>query len=323
VWIDGNRAADGTPQNLDFSLHIKDCSALRISALQVDITDIRTVNGYHPDGGKGVNSTTRTVGITNLPSGAQVFIEGSNLAMNGGGVVPSYRTDAGASGGLGAVNNPVERFVIQNSRITGISNAAFTGTPATNGEPTHCDAWHFHGGSYLRYFVVENFYGDTEFQFFQMSYPTTMLDDKIPTGPNTLHCFYRRMTIVGKPNSARLLYLGELEVSAGKPMPSVTFHDVTLTKVPGGWPFSPTSMFAKKSRPEPVWAAVYLDRRSNITLHDGTLQPRMANVNAKDIVPGLQVLDTGTAVKDWAPASATGHKFAHIWSRDGALLCEK
>ena len=322
VWIDGNRAADGTPQNLDFGLQIRECSTLRISALEAKIADIRTVNGYHPDGGKGVNSTTRVIGISNLPGGAKVFIEGCNLAINGGGAVPMYRTDAGASGSLGAVDKPVERFVIQSSRITGVSNPAFSGTPATGGESTHCDAWHFHEQCYLRYFVVENFHGETAFQFFQMNYATNMLANKTPTKQNTLHCFYRRMSIVGQPSSARLLYLGVQVVSAGKPIPSVTFHDVTLAKVPGGWPFSPTSMFANKARPKPTWATAYLDMRSKITLHNGAVQPRMANVNAKDVVDGLQVVDTGTAVTDWAPAAAVGHAFAHLWSKDGLLLCE-
>ena len=52
------------------------------------------------------------------------------------------------------------------------------------------------------------------------------------------------------------------------------------------------------------------------------VQPRMANVNAKDVVNSQQIVDTGTTVKDWAPASAVGHNDAHIWSKDGALLCE-
>jgi len=148
VWLNGNRAPDGTPRNLDHNVTITNCRTLRLSGLQARIEDIRTVAGGYPDCHDSPGWCGLVI-IKEMPEDCFVFVEGCDIDLNEGGAYEMFRTDAFNSHSWGDLDNDQETLVIQNSRIMNVSS---------DYEDTHADIWHFQGGSgnYLRWFIVEN-----------------------------------------------------------------------------------------------------------------------------------------------------------------------
>ncbi|MEL6340992.1 MAG: malectin domain-containing carbohydrate-binding protein [Myxococcota bacterium] len=310
VWIDGNRDTDGRNQVIDYNVTVQDARTLRVSGLEAFITDIRSVAGGWPD----CQNTPGPCGlftIRDMPEDTYVFIEGMNIDLNEGGAREMYRTDAFNSHSWGDADNDQETLVLQNSRVLNVSS---------DYEDTHADIWHFQGGSgnYLRWFIVENADLSTKYQGFQQNYfDSTIAGGPLPTYP--LHNRYYNVRFDGQHSPVKLFYLGSEQTSMDR-LPSVEYHNTYVAK-PGN-PWAPDAIVQRFDRPSVVWNSDFLDARRNITRRDGTVQPRMVNVDSNDTVPGLHFYDSPAPFPpQFAPASATGANFEHIWDESGRLIC--
>ena len=304
VWLQANRPDGGAARPIDFGINIENARNVRITGLEVDIDDIRTVNGYHPDDATGFD---QVISLRDIESGGSVFIEGVDIDMNSGGDYPIYRTDAISAYRMGSPNNPLEVFAVQNSRITGISSSL-------EDPESHADAIHFQSRNYIDQFVSENVYGTTKYQYFQMNYDTMTRDWGLPDVPQHSR-FYN--THLYSEEKGVLLFTGRNHTNFDEMM-SLEFEDTY---------FFVTSEYAARLAPNTIYdyernagqvdfERAYVNARSNIEQADGDIQP--------NVVSGEDELfirhDRRDMPSDSAPANVTGSEYSRLWDEDGRLL---